>query len=123
MKKLIDEVKYVVEVKKNFLVIFHIFEDCVSLTFHAWNFTLFLFNVENKETRELNNSNFSDRNFGGSLCYFNYIINDGFLFVNYAFNSDIYDINKNMELVKQINYELSPIKIFYCNYVDDLFVV
>ena len=34
MKKLIDEVKYVVEVKKNFLVIFHIFEDCISLTFH-----------------------------------------------------------------------------------------
>ena len=121
MQKLIDIVNNVVE-KIRTVEIFHFIFDIllyISLI------------CKKQEISKLKSSHVSDRYYGGAQFSFNYIINGGFLFVKYGFNSDIYDINQNMELVnkkndndnekKETNF---PFKKFYCNYDDDgLFVV
>ena len=131
MEKIIDEVKFVVEIKKNILVIFHLCRHCISVTFHYLVFTLYLYDIEKKEIKELNNCTLLDRYFYVGQLTFNYIINNNYLFVKYGLNLDIYDINQNMELIYKNNYHSTgrgyfnpyfSVKKFFCNFEGELFV-
>lgn len=105
-----------------------------SPTYYYFKFYIYKYYIETKELTLLNESYLNDRNNGVELLNFNYLINKNFLYVKYAFNLDIYDINQDLKLINEINiYQYycqyrssfkSPftIRSFKCNYDDDLFI-
>ena len=81
MKELGEEAKNVIEIKNNILIIFHIFFENVSCTFHYYDFKIFKFDIENQELTKINESSMNDRHYGSGVPYISYLLyNNKYLF-------------------------------------------
>ena len=81
MKELGEEAKNVIEIKNNILIIFHIFFENVSCTFHYYDFKILKFDIENQELTKINESSMNDRHYGSGVPYISYLLyNNKYLF-------------------------------------------
>ena len=134
MKKLGEEVMNVIEIKNNILIIFHQYCNITSLTNMYYVFKIFKFKIETQELTKLNQDSFDDNDSGYGVPYISYLLYENkYLFVRYGLSLDVYDINKDMELISKNQYKLSemgkpPSKFkflihkFLFNYNDEVFV-
>lgn len=130
MKELGEEVKNVVEIKNNILIIFHIFVNLVSSTFEYYVFTIYKFDIGKQELTMLNQSRMTDRQFNIGACLITYQLINNYLFVRYGLSLGVYDISKDMEFVKynfngtgrNVSRFGFPVEKFICNYEGDIFV-
>ena len=134
MKELGEAAVNVLEIKKNILIIFHIFFENVSCTFHYYIFKILKFDIEKQELTEINQSSMSDRYYGSGVPFISYLLNNNkYLFVRYGLCLDVYDISKDLEFVNKnefnfygmgrssCNYKF-PVDEFNFNYEGDIFV-
>ena len=81
MKELGEEAKNVIEIKNNILIIFFIFFENISYTFHYYDFKIFKFDIENQELTKINESSMNDRHYGSGVPYISYLLyNNKYLF-------------------------------------------
>ena len=116
IKKIEIEVRHVIEIKNNVLIIFCDESHLISRTFSYHDFAIYKYDIEKQELTELDKDRYSDRNFYRALYYFSYILNNKYLFVRFCFKLNVYDITKNAELIYPKGNNECPIKEFFGNY-------
>ena len=122
-----NEVKNVIEIKKNLLFIFCHDYSNPSTTFYCYTFAIYKFDIDKFELSEISSSIIKDvDDYRENLGYCNYLINNNFLFVRYGFILDVYDIEKNGKLIYNVEIHRKnkkiPFQEMMCNY-DNNFII
>ena len=122
-KKIKIEVKNVIEIKSNIIILFCRETESVSYTFCYFLFYVYKYNIEKDELTELFIESFNDRHLSGAILYYSYLINHNLLFIRFGFQLICYDINEEETFVVENKDDELSIEQFYCNYDSNTFIV
>ena len=122
-KKIKIEVKNVIEIKSNIIILFCRETESVSYTFCYFLFYVYKYNIEKDELTELFIESFNDRHLSGAILYYSYLINHNLLFIRFGFQLIFYDINEEETFVFENQDDKLSIEQFYCNYDSNTFIV
>ena len=124
-KSIIDEIVHAIEIKKNIVILFRVESETLTSTKYFKIFTIYIYDMNNQNITELFNHCVDDRDMSRvTSFYFNYFINDNYLFVRFGNVLQIY--NMNAEIIYDQYFEKGEkgllIKELYCDYKDNLFI-
>ena len=125
IEKINEGIENAIEIKKNVLFLFcKYFERPIPSFFHVV-LEIYKYDIEKKEFIKLSRNYVRDVDFYDSFGNFSYLVNNNYLLVRSGLTIEVY--NKEAELIYKSNYEQSgennlPIKDFYCNYKNNIFI-
>ena len=124
-KSIEDEIAHAIEIKKNIVILFRVKSETLTSTKYAQIFTIYKYDMNNQNITQLFNHYVDDRDMSRvTSFYFNYFINDNYLFVRFGNVLQIY--NMNAEIIYDQYFEKGEkgllIKELYCDYKDNLFI-
>ena len=124
-KSIIDEIVHAIEIKKNIVILFRVEFETLTSTKCFKIFAIYVYDMNNQNITELSNHCVDDRDMSRvTSFYFNYFINDNYLFVRFGNVLQIY--NMNAEIIYDQYFEKEEkgllIKELYCDYKDNLFI-
>ena len=124
--KIEEEIVKAIEIKKNLLLLFRFKCDRPSVSFFCTIYNIYKYDMENQKITEISGHSINDVDHSVfTLEYFNYYINNDYLFIRYGNCLQVFNLNAKLIYEKYVyGFEKDlPIKEFFCNYGDNLFIV
>ena len=124
-KSIIDEIVHAIEIKKNIVILFRVEFETLTSTKCFKIFTIYIYDMNNQNITQLFNHYVDDRDMSRvTSFYFNYFINDNYLFVRFGNVLQIYNMNAEIIYAQYFGKWEKGLLIdeIYCNYKDNIFI-